>query len=319
VQRRALLLNTTSSDHLFMPPSPRQGKLTYGTREKSLQARERILSAPGSRFQHLHSLGLFPFPLLPHLGDLPLPAHLLLKIAQIDDVPPCTFRVQLASEKGLLASDKEAEHAFLSCLPRGRKPSLGSRTRVANRKTILAPGKRMARAGKEEAEHVLSCRSPGGLVTSLAVKISGAQFLETVFQWLRLYRALPHDRLRVFSCSSPGELNEQLGRENQGLQFTSVTAAQFLQERRLCSPEVLQRASECQGATSQEKTPSAVPIQPAVSESGRGGNIPDGRSIGALERRCLELESGAGGDQDRPYRFTLLKLLASVQNGALQP
>ncbi len=56
--------------------------------------------------------------------------------------------------------------------------------------------------------------------------------LSAVFQLLRLYRALPQERLRVFSCSSREEMSEQLGREHEGLSSTSVTAAQFLQERR---------------------------------------------------------------------------------------
>jgi len=61
--------------------------------------------------------------------------------------------------------------------------------------------------------------------------------LQTLFQFLRLYRAFPQDRLRVFSSSSRTDLNEQLRRENTGGESTSVTAAQFLQQRRLCVPE----------------------------------------------------------------------------------
>ncbi len=48
-----------------------------------------------------------------------------------------------------------------------------------------------------------------------------------------------------------------------------------------------------------------------------------------LERRRGELERGTGGDHDSPYTLTLpasmpqvlawMKLLARVQNGALQP
>ena len=61
--------------------------------------------------------------------------------------------------------------------------------------------------------------------------------LETLFQFLRLYSALPQDHLRVFFSSSQESLEEQLVQENKGLGSYSVTAAQFLQERLIRSPE----------------------------------------------------------------------------------
>jgi len=57
--------------------------------------------------------------------------------------------------------------------------------------------------------------------------------LETLFHFLRLFRAFPHDQLRVFSSSERVGLAEQLEQENKGLASTSVTAAQFLQQRML--------------------------------------------------------------------------------------
>src|SRR6266487_2435184 len=63
--------------------------------------------------------------------------------------------------------------------------------------------------------------------------------LNTLFQFLRLYRALPQDHLRVFSSSSQEGLKEQFVQENKGLGSNSVTAAQFLQKRMLCSLEVV--------------------------------------------------------------------------------
>src|SRR5437764_2410671 len=62
--------------------------------------------------------------------------------------------------------------------------------------------------------------------------------LSILFQFLRLYRALPQDHLRVFSCSSQEGLKEQLAQENTGRGSTSVTAAHFLQESMLHSPQV---------------------------------------------------------------------------------
>src|SRR5260221_14440868 len=60
--------------------------------------------------------------------------------------------------------------------------------------------------------------------------------LDTLFHFLRLFGALPHDQLRVFSSPSREGLAEQLEQENQGLASTSVTAAQFLQQRMLRPP-----------------------------------------------------------------------------------
>jgi len=61
--------------------------------------------------------------------------------------------------------------------------------------------------------------------------------LQALFQILRLYGPLPQDHLRVFSSSSRGSLEEQLAQENKGLSSHSVTAAQFLQQRMILSPE----------------------------------------------------------------------------------
>ncbi len=153
--------------------------------------------------------------------------------------------------------------------------------------------------------------------------------LSAVFQWLRLYRALPQDRLRVFSCSSYEEMNKQLLRENQGLGSTSVTAAQFLQERMICSPEVIWGAS-VRGTQGNERTASfAVAIKPSLNESSRGAHALDEDEMSSLDRRRFELERGTGGDHDAPYTFTgpssmpqvlaWMKLLARAQRGELQP
>jgi hypothetical protein len=153
--------------------------------------------------------------------------------------------------------------------------------------------------------------------------------LSTLFQFLRLFRALPHDQLRVFSSSERVGLAEQLEQENKGLASTSVTAAQFLQQRMLCPPTAGRSISEGEGGTSLERGAIAVISQSAVNERGGKGSVLESRGMSALERRREELESGPGGDHDLPYRFSLplslpqvlawMTLLARVQRGELRP
>jgi hypothetical protein len=153
--------------------------------------------------------------------------------------------------------------------------------------------------------------------------------LATLFQFLRLLGALPHDQLRVFSTSSRQGLEEQLEQENNGLASTSVTAAQFLRERRIQPPAEMQRTSKRKRGTSLARVPIAGISQQPVNEPGRGGYALESRSTSALERRREELESGPGADHDLPYRFSLplslpqvlawMRLLAKVHSGALQP
>src|SRR5260370_21045798 len=78
--------------------------------------------------------------------------------------------------------------------------------------------------------------------------------LNAVFQFLRRFHDLPQERLRVFS-SSEGDPGEQLATENNGLGSHSVTAAQFMQERGICS---LHRPSP------------AVAPQPTLTDSSSG-------------------------------------------------
>jgi len=150
--------------------------------------------------------------------------------------------------------------------------------------------------------------------------------LQTLFQFLRLYRALPQDRLRVFSSSSREDLSEQLRLKNTGGESTSVTAAQFLQQRRLCVPERPGGASECR---EQERILIAVATNSLSKESSKGAFYQDTRGMSPLERRRREIEDGVGGDHDCPYSFTLpnsapqvrawMKLLSRVQDGTFQP
>ena len=157
-------------------------------------------------------------------------------------------------------------------------------------------------------------------------KSSTLSELSALFQFLRRYRALGLSRLRVFSSLSPEEMNEQLVRMNQGLESTSVTAARFLQERLIGSPEMAWRTS----THGNEPTTSIADLtEPSLDESSKRGNALNGRGMSPMEKRRQELESGEGGDHDIPYRFTRpssmqqvfawMKLLVRVQDGTFQP
>ena len=150
-------------------------------------------------------------------------------------------------------------------------------------------------------------------------KSTALSSLNLVLQWLQFYRAFPQERLRIFSSSSREALNEQLVRESQGLSSTSVTATQFLQARGITPRAAVREAGAC-GSPAHERTTS-IPAQTSPT--------PDGRGMSELYKRREELEYGAGGDHDLPYRFTLptslpqvlgwVKLLVRVQQGDLQP
>jgi hypothetical protein len=160
-------------------------------------------------------------------------------------------------------------------------------------------------------------------------KSTALSSLDVVFQWLRLYHALPQDRLRVFSSCSREGMNEQLERVNQGLESTSVTAAQFLNERMIGSSAVVWEASAHGTRRNERPTSIAVVTEPSLGESSWESQPLDERGVSFLEKRRVELERGLGGDHDLPYRFTLpismpqvlawVKLLVRVQDGALQP
>jgi hypothetical protein len=87
--------------------------------------------------------------------------------------------------------------------------------------------------------------------------------------------------------------------------------------------------SEQEGETSREMVSLAVTSQPLVNERSGGGSALERRGMSALERRREELESGSGGDQDLPYRFSLpislpqvlawINLRERVQQGELHP
>ena len=113
--------------------------------------------------------------------------------------------------------------------------------------------------------------------------------LDTLFQFLRLLRALPPDQLRVFSSSSREGLVEQIEQENKGLTSTSVTAAQFLQDRMIQPSAAVRRASAHEEGTSMERRAVAVISQQPVNEWGGGGSALESRGMSVLARRREEL------------------------------
>lgn len=153
--------------------------------------------------------------------------------------------------------------------------------------------------------------------------------LDALFQLLRLYRAVPQDRLRVFSSSSREEMNEQLVRVNQGLESTSVTAAQFLQERMIGLREAVRGVSARGTQGNVHMTSIAVLTEQLLGESSRKATSLDEPGVRILDKRRVELEGGAGGDHAIPYRFTLpismpevlawVKLMVRVRGGDVQP
>ena len=153
--------------------------------------------------------------------------------------------------------------------------------------------------------------------------------LQALFHLLRLYSPLPQDRLRVFSSASRESLEEQLAQENKGLSSPSVTAAHFLQQRMLRSPEGTGETPNRGAQTRQETTVIAVSTQTRLNESGSAVHTREQGELRVLERRRLELELGPGGDHEVPYRFARassprqvlawMRLLAKVQRGELEP
>jgi hypothetical protein len=148
--------------------------------------------------------------------------------------------------------------------------------------------------------------------------------LDALFRWFRLYAALPQDCLRVFTAASREEMREQLARENQGLGSTSIPAAQFLRERRICCPKM----AELDTRGYKRTIPVAVMTHQTEYGESRGAAVVEASPLTHLERRREELEQGAGGDHDIPYLFTVttatpqvlawMRLREKVQQGELQ-
>lgn len=152
--------------------------------------------------------------------------------------------------------------------------------------------------------------------------------LQAVLQLLKSYRAFPYDRIRVFTAASKEDLSERPPWGKSNLASGSVTAAQFLQDRKLHVPGQTRSASAYGAPEPTVLQATAVATGSLLREYQATTGSPDLSTLNALERRRLEIESGPGGDHDTPYCFTLpiftpqmlawSHLQARVQAGAFQ-
>ncbi|MBV9227673.1 MAG: hypothetical protein JOZ18_00065 [Chloroflexi bacterium] len=129
--------------------------------------------------------------------------------------------------------------------------------------------------------------------------------LQAVLQLLRSYSALPQESIRVFTAASKEDMNEMLKSENMSRASGSVTAAQFLWERKLQVSGQAQSALSYNATEPGVRQTTAVATGSPVSQHSPITGFPDPRDMSWLEKRRLEIESGPGGDHDIPYRFTL--------------
>jgi len=148
-------------------------------------------------------------------------------------------------------------------------------------------------------------------------KTTSVTALQAVLHLLRNYRMLPQDGIRVFTASSKEELSEMLRRQNNSLVPGSVTAAQFLQARKIAGGEPAQSASKerVSPQTVQQGTDTATwarvvwekhqVAQAAQREHLATAGAPSSLAMGIQEKKRLEMELGPGGDHDMPYLFTL--------------
>jgi hypothetical protein len=153
--------------------------------------------------------------------------------------------------------------------------------------------------------------------------------LEAIFRLLRLYYAIPQDHLRVFTASSRLEMDAMLAQENEGVATNSLTAEQFLSERRICSLVMRKEGSSDRAQQRQSRKVSTVTLPLLVAQSAPTETLLHEKGLSALDKRRLELEMGAGGDPDQPYTFALpvlvpqllawTSLLVRVQRGELLP
>lgn len=122
-----------------------------------------------------------------------------------------------------------------------------------------------------------------------------------------------------------------LAQENNGQVLSSVTAEQFLSERRIGYLRT-RREGAAKGTRKLERTRTGtltLTPPPQLAESRTEEPFFKEQNLSALERKRFEMEMGTGGDHDAIYTFTLpvlvpqllawTKLLARVRQGELQP
>lgn len=153
--------------------------------------------------------------------------------------------------------------------------------------------------------------------------------LSALLKVLRPYLVLPPERVRVFVSSSREDLDEQVERANTDLRSSSLTASQFLQKQGFSSSEWERDRSAGGNAENQATTVNALTVPRKPAEHGGEAQEQDAGFGWRLQRRRTELEQGAGGDHDLPYRFSFptwmpqavawARLVTKVQSGVLQP
>jgi hypothetical protein len=156
--------------------------------------------------------------------------------------------------------------------------------------------------------------------------------LEVLFRILGMYRSMSRDHLCVFFASSVEGLDLLLDRETKGLASNSIPVEHLLQGRWstnqcISQPELRQFESQLRTGNSVGMVETSTIGEQFLHEK-RRSTTPEG-SMDVLDRRRLEVELGTPGDHDTHYTFTLpislpqilawMKLLARVQDGALQP
>ena len=150
--------------------------------------------------------------------------------------------------------------------------------------------------------------------------------LEAILGLIKLYSCVPKDRIRVFFSSSVEAMNGMLARENEGLVSNSVTAEQFLSGKRVSPVEMVRLESE--SGVHKDKVTVSTPAVTASAVNEKRVSV-NGAPISVLDMRRLEVEPGAPGDHDMPYKFSLpvsmpqtlawLRLMLRVQSGELEP
>ena len=149
--------------------------------------------------------------------------------------------------------------------------------------------------------------------------------LVAVLHLLRIYSPIPTERIRVFSSTCVEELAEMLNRENDGRASGSLTAGEFLRERRLS----VQSGAASNTIEKLVQRSIAVAVDSSAREDYPASNAASTGSISLLDQRRLHMESGAGGNHDMPYHFSLptstpqllawTRLMSKVQAGEVQP
>jgi hypothetical protein len=123
--------------------------------------------------------------------------------------------------------------------------------------------------------------------------------LEALFRFLWIYRAHPQDHLRVFSSSSNEGWDELLRRENNGEVTSSVTAAQFLEERGIRSRDRAEDVSACKEQPTREnqkREAIAIGTASTLHESSIRSPLSGDGSMSMLKKRWGEQEPGASGE-----------------------